>query len=486
MRQLRGIAAVLPAFFLTACASLAPPLQDAASIRAAYTAGDYAAAADLASAALASPGGTDLLTALEAGLALHAAGRWQDSNAAFDIAEERLMWKSRDVTSAADAARLLGGMLLGEDSVPYPGRIYEGVLVNTYKGLNAMMLGDAAAARVEFNRMAARQENAVRQLAAKVAALGDPGPPPDAPPGAAAEIAAAGQALAPEAAARLAAIPRFPGERDLRNPYSYYLAALFRAGTGLNSDLPAARDLLRNAAALSNAGGGGNPYVLRDFAAVESSPAALPPSGRVLVVYEDGLGPVLDAWRIDLALPAPGGGILPLSLALPQFRVRAAVHDGLDARADGQVYPLRPLLDMDALAGTEFHAGYNALLGRAVAAAVLKSLAYHGVDRALEQSGGDPLLADLLRVALLAGQAATTRADIRMAALLPKTVSVAAFPFPSDGVIEILAPDGATVGRLELPAPPASGPVIVRVRIPVAGVPAAMHVSRASAAGPGR
>ncbi len=474
---------VLLSLWLAACAS-GPPADETQQIRAAYVAGNYAAAADAAAAGLAQAHGQNLLQLLEAGLALHAAGRWRESNAAFDAAEELLMWKSHQLRSADDVARLLGGMLAGDDAFPYPGRIFEGVLVNTYKGLNDMMLGDSAAARVEFNRMAARQENAVQQLAAKVAALqADATAPADASEEAAADIATARQALGPELTARLAAIPRFPREGDIRNPYSDYLAGLFRAGTGLDTDLPAALGLLRNAAALSGDGGAGNAYVIQDYAALESG-ATL--RNRVVVVYEDGLGPALGEWRIDLPLPGPDGQILPVSLALPEFRSRAAAYGTLQVRAGNQVYPLRRLLDMDALAGTEFRAGYNGLVARAVTAAILKSLAYHTVDRALVKSGDDSGLADLFRFAMIATQVATTRADTRMVSLLPKSIFVASFPFPDNRGIEILTPGGAVIGRVFLAALADKGPVVVRIRVPVAGAPAALHVSGTGAviAGP--
>ena len=105
-------------------------------------------------------------------MALRAAGRYADSQIAFDHAESQLLWKSDEIASVDDLLAA-GFTLVGNDlMVSYQGTIYDGVLVNTFKALNAMHGGDLARARVELNRADQRQENAVHQLAAKVAALG--------------------------------------------------------------------------------------------------------------------------------------------------------------------------------------------------------------------------------------------------------------------------------------------------------------------------
>ena len=54
----------------------------------------------------------------------------------------------------------VGAVLVNENVKTYRGNIYEGVLFNYYKALNAMELGDYALARVEFNRANDRQRRA--------------------------------------------------------------------------------------------------------------------------------------------------------------------------------------------------------------------------------------------------------------------------------------------------------------------------------------
>ncbi|MBR2159568.1 MAG: hypothetical protein IJ964_06370, partial [Campylobacter sp.] len=71
---------------------------------------------------------------------------------------------------ATKALRLTAGILLNESFADYDGNLYERIMVNVYKGLNFMSLGDFANARVEFNRALIRQDRAKDYFAAQIAA----------------------------------------------------------------------------------------------------------------------------------------------------------------------------------------------------------------------------------------------------------------------------------------------------------------------------
>ena len=162
------------ATFLCGCAGISE-IRQTDLFLGEYNAGEY----EQASVVLGGESGLDydaerLLTSLHLAMALRAAGRFADSQTAFDHAESHLLWKSDEIASVEDLLAA-GFTLVGNDlMVSYQGTIYDGVLVNTFKALNAMHSGDLVRARVELNRSDQRQENAVHQLAAKVAALGGP------------------------------------------------------------------------------------------------------------------------------------------------------------------------------------------------------------------------------------------------------------------------------------------------------------------------
>ena len=138
-----------------------------------YAQGDYlTAAATLGGDNALDYDEENLLTSLQVGLALRSAGSFEASQIAFDRAESQLLWKSNRISSLKD---LLGAGLtvVGSNLMrSYRGNIYDGVLINTYKAMNALQVGDEARARVELNRADQRQRNAVEQLAVKVQALG--------------------------------------------------------------------------------------------------------------------------------------------------------------------------------------------------------------------------------------------------------------------------------------------------------------------------
>ena len=96
------------------CTGLAD-LEETGAFLVPYAQGDYAAA-------VATVGGEEgldydeenLLTSLQAGMALRAAGSFDASQTAFDRAESRLLWKSDEI---ADAGELLevGFTIVGND-----------------------------------------------------------------------------------------------------------------------------------------------------------------------------------------------------------------------------------------------------------------------------------------------------------------------------------------------------------------------------------
>ena len=246
----RPSSVIAAAALLWGCAGFSD-IQETRTFLESYAVGEY----DAASAVVGGATGLDypegqLLSSLHTAMALRAAGRFEASQVAFDRAEAQLLWKSDSIASAEDLLSA-GLTLVGNDLMAsYRGTIYEGVLVNTYKATNALMIGDTARARVELNRAHQRQANAVDQLGAKVRALragqeedeDEHRENIDRSLDAAMETAGA-------VARRLKAVESLGEYRDLRNPFTDWLHGVFRLATG---EANRASDLLRNAAAMSS------------------------------------------------------------------------------------------------------------------------------------------------------------------------------------------------------------------------------------------
>ena len=406
----------------------------------------------------------NLLTSLQVGLALRAAGEFGPSQVAFDRAESQLLWKSNRINSVED---LIGAglTLAGNDLMrSYPGSIYDGVLVNTYKAMNALHMGDEARARVELNRADQRQANAVDQLAVKVRALGAT---ESTEPNQDASIdRTLNSVMQPNGAVaqRLAAVAALGEYRDLRNPFTDWLHGAFRLATG---EANRASDLFRNAAALD---GQRNPYVLEDLAVAEEAAGGLAgATPRVWVVHEDGIGPHLEEFRLQFNVITGSGPILA-AIALPEFVPGAPAVGPLVVRSGGVDYRTEALLHVERYAATEFRAGYDAIVGKAVASAVVKTLAQVAVNEAVKDES--PMV-KLLGAIANVGIAASTRADTRMWHVLPHSIGVASLPRPPGGRLSIVFGGGQTVDVVL----PHTSFGLVTVKTVRAGAPPAIHVA---------
>ena len=430
-----------------------------------YAQGDYmAAAGTLGGDNALDYDEENLLTSLQVGLALRAAGSFESSQVAFDRAESQLLWKSDKIDSLED---LLGAGLtvVSSDLVrSYQGNIYDGVLINTYKAINALHVGDENRARVELNRADQRQTNAVEQLAVKVRALGAEDPEENAQ--SANVNRTLNDVMKPDGAVaqRLAAVEALGEYRDLRNPFTDWLHGAFRLATGESNR---ASDLFRNAVVLD---GRQNRHALEDLIVAEGAAGSLGDvPARVWIVHEDGIGPHLEEFRFEFNVITLSGPIFS-AIALPEFVVGRPAVGTLGIRADGVDYRTQTLLNVDRYAATEFRAGYNAIVGKAIASAVVKALAQVVVNEAVKDQGP---LAKLLGAVANVGISATTRADTRMWHVLPHSIGVASLPRPADGRLLIAAGSGAAI---DLTLPPTSF-ALVTVKTVNAGAPPAIHVA---------
>jgi hypothetical protein len=89
-----------------------------------------------------------LLYLLDMGLALHSAGKYEESNKLFLKADK--IAEIKDYTSLATEA---GTLLTSENIKDYKGEDFENVLINTYLAMNYALMGDAENALVEARRV---------------------------------------------------------------------------------------------------------------------------------------------------------------------------------------------------------------------------------------------------------------------------------------------------------------------------------------------
>ena len=96
---------------------------------------------------------------LEQGAVLRANGQYQDSNKAFDQAQEKIDQYAQE--AKVKLGHEAGALLSNQANLPYEGRAYDGIMLNTYKALNFLALGETDKARPELIRAYQRQQDAV-------------------------------------------------------------------------------------------------------------------------------------------------------------------------------------------------------------------------------------------------------------------------------------------------------------------------------------
>ncbi len=166
-RTARALPGLLAAALLgaTSCATyVASNLE----LRAHLAAGDWQRALGRVDAR---PGGTDrLLELLHRGHTLHYAGRFEESNAAFQQAEDlAASLYTRSVSQAA------ASLIVNDTTVPYPGQPHELAMVPFYRAFNYLSLRDREAAQVEARKATLALASAVEATLREIERPADQG-----------------------------------------------------------------------------------------------------------------------------------------------------------------------------------------------------------------------------------------------------------------------------------------------------------------------
>ena len=425
-------------------------IRDAHDFMQPYSQGEYLAAAEiLGGEAALNNDNRNLLTSLQLGTALRAAGGFEASQVAFDRAESRLLWKSDEIASLDDLLSAGFTLVTNDLARPYQGTIYDGVLVNTFKAMNALHVGDTDRARIELNRADQRQTNAVEQLAIKVRALGASSSEDEESRNTREQQIdeTLAEVLKPNGAVgrRLAAVEALGEYRDLRNPFTDWLHGIFRLATGESNR---ASNLFRDAAVLD---GRSNRFVLADLLVAEAAAGSIAGApDRVWIIHEDGIGPSLQEFRFQFPVLTPDA-VVTATIALPEFVSGVPAVGALAIRADGESHRTEPLLDVDRYAATEFRAGYGAVVGKAVTSAVIRTILQAMARKEAQEQTSD-FASLFLSIGSQVLAETLARADTRTWHSLPHSIAVASVPRPSDGRLVMATSDGQTIYDDVLPA----------------------------------
>ena len=368
---------------------------------------------------------------LEQGTVLRTAGEYLESNEAFSAAEQRIDYfgERADVSVSRETAATLSN----QANLPYRGRDYDAIMLNTYRALNFMALGDLEAARVEMIRAYQRQQDAVANNRKRIEqAVQEERASKDA-----ALVAKAKQndGFKSQLSQTYSALDGMKAYADYVNPFTVFLDGLFFSAHGEDaSDLERARKSFERAVEFAP----DNDFLREDFAAMDRRFASGNLEPTTYVIFETGRAPIRGQERIDI--PILISRVSYIGAAFPTMKVRGNHVYSLDVAHGGDTSSTKTVASMDRVIGGAFENELPIIITKTLIAAVAKGVAAYAINDAARKQ--DDALGLLAIIATAAYQMAVNVADTRTWTTLPKEFQYCRFPRPGDGVIELTTRTG--------------------------------------------
>lgn len=351
----------------------------------------------------------DLYWALQAGSARRNLGDYSKSNQWFEQAENTYKFHNEDniLNRAGDVAT---SFLVNDKANDYKGEVYDGVMINTYKALNYLALGDNAKARVEFNRAVDRQRRAKQVFEEEVKAKEKE----------LSEKQNVFQTLGSnEVRSKLieqySNLDSFKVYPDFVNPYTTYVSGLFYA---LSGDREKGLNKLKEAYAMT-----GNEVLEKDFNDYTNNVF----NNRAWVIFENGLSATKEEFNIHLPLFLVTNKLKYAGVSFPKLKINSNALDSITVKGVKSVNTQK-FADMDAVISTEFKKDLPNIQARSIASAIAKTIVQAQIEK---RAGG---IAGLFAAVY---QAATTGSDTRIWSALPKSFQVASVQIPENRKIEL-------------------------------------------------
>lgn len=364
---------------------------------------------------------------LEEATALRAAGRFEESNRAFERAEARM-------AEYANRARVKVGneamaAVTTPANLPYEGRSYDRIMAATYRALNSLALGRPDEARPALFKAYQYQQDAVAENARRIER---------------AQQEAAGSSHA-ATVQRTQSNPTFQRQVDslykpvtqLRpyaeyvNPFTVWLDGIFFLAQAQDgSDLERARKSLERTLAFAP----DNPYVRADLEAADRRLRGAAPERVTYVIVESGLSAIRQQVRFDI--PIIFANVSYIGSAWPVLQVRGGNAATLAAIAGNTRANTAPVASLDSVIARDFEDEKPAIITRTLVSTLAKGAAAFVANEAASQH--DEGLGALVRIATLAYQASVNIADTRSWTTLPKEFQIARLATPADRRLQIL------------------------------------------------
>lgn len=369
---------------------------------------------------------------LEQGAVLRAAGQFADSNQAFDEAQAKI----DDYAQKAKVrvGQEAGALISNQAELDYEGRSYDGIMLNTYKALNYLALGETDKARPEIIRAYQRQQDAVEANKKRIEATQDAAA--KSKDKAAIEKAQNDGKLQAQLAGATAGLDGLQAYANYVNPFTVYLDGLyFLANAADASDLERAHKSLERVVSFAP----NNGFVQQDLAAADAAIGGQPLAPTTYVVFETGCAPMRDQIRIDI--PIIVSSVSYVGAAFPTLKLQGNYLPSLTVTTSETNLTTALVASVDGMVALDFKNELPVVISKTIAATVTKAVAAYALNQAAEQGGGE-IGGLFAKIATAGYQMAVNIADTRTWTTLPKEFQVARLPTPADHKITLSGPGG--------------------------------------------
>ena len=403
----------------------------------------------------------NLLWQLNTGLSYRFDQNNSASIKAFDESEW-LIKHYQEQLIGANVGQGASSVLVNDTTRPYFGTQYDGIMANTYKGIDYLAMGEPDSARVEFNRAIDRQRRAKAFYAKMIQKNREAIEQESKKDNNGVNTDDAMPAAEKGLKEKYPGLYNFKAYPDFINPMVSYMAGIFSLSQGDNSK---AFGLLKEAYGMNP----NNPYIAQDLAYVDGLLDGQPRSytPMVWVIIEDGLAPIKTEWRMDIPIWIFSNNLNYVSLALPRIHKRESAFSSYFVAVEDHLYNSNELADMDRVILTEFKKEYPAIVRRAIFSATTKAIIQYETQRQAQNSDGKA--GAVMLVAAIASTVytiASTQADTRTWTTLPKRFDLIRLARPENGKLVLKTSTGMALPEILVPFAQST---LVYVKMPTAG-----------------
>lgn len=396
--------------------------------------GNIPAAAERAKATFKGGGNErdEVVRALDAGTTLLLAGRAAESAEAFDAAYVKVrpfLDQEAETTISGNAA----AVAVNQTMMVYKATPVERTLLNTFGAAAKLAQGDAAGARVEFNRANDWQRDAKERYARAMKRRQEKVSKEAGEKGVDVRNAMRSDRLS----SLTQGLEDAQATAAFQSPFTSYLRATFLMGTSRETgDVGNARTDLRLTWELT--GESTRRIIERDIESIDRQ--RVEPTTWVFVM--SGLAPHREEVRIDV--PIPVGEVNYVSAAFPKLESHEGNETEYAVTAGGSTEPAALLMDVEQSVKAEFKEELPTIIAEELLSSAVKAAATYGASNIMRgrDSRGNDWANLAIRIGGIIYQASTTAADLRSWRALPRRIMVARVPTPADGVVTLRAGAG--------------------------------------------